>query len=303
MERSDTAAITDYLLYLEQERKYSPYTVIAYRNDINRFVQFYESYQGQSPVDFTAVDKTAIRHFLGHEFEAGYKSRTIARRLASLKSFFKYLVNNEHLNVNPATGIRSPKIDRTLPSYHKDDIIQKLMELPAKDTVIGVRDRAILELFYSTGMRLGELVGLTLGDLDLERKLVKVHGKGNKERLIPFGKSAAQTLQRYFSMRGINKKSARTIPVFTGKHSRPLAAVTVQQRVRRYLKRIASTQRKGPHSLRHSFATHLMDRGADIRAVKELLGHSSLSSTQVYTHIQPEKMKKIYQQAHPHGSK
>lgn len=303
MGKSDKAILTDYLGYLAQERKYSNFTITAYRRDIERFICFYESYRSRSIDDFSAVDKTTIRHFMGHEFEAGYKPRTVARRLASLKSFFKYLVTSEQLKTNPAAGIRSPKIGRTLPSYHNETVIQRLMERPDRDTLTGIRDRAILELFYSTGMRLGELVSLTLGDLDMERKLVKVRGKGNKERLIPFGQSAGQALRVYFSKRGLNEKSAGSLPVFTGHHSRPLAAVTVQQRVRQYLKQVASTQRLGPHSLRHTFATHLLDHGADIRAVKELLGHSSLSSTQVYTHIQPEKMKKIYQQAHPHGSK
>jgi site-specific recombinase XerD len=177
------------------------------------------------------------------------------------------------------------------------------MTMPPADTKIGIRDRAILELFYSTGMRLSELVNLRLGNFSFANNMVKVIGKGQKERLIPFGQRAGASLKKYLHLRGIGLKSGDiNTPIFVNSKGRLLHPSTVQRRIRKYLKILAEGTQFGPHILRHSFATHLMDRGADIRAVKELLGHSSLSSTQVYTHVQPERMKKIYKQSHPHGS-
>ncbi len=295
---------SDFLDYIIRERGYSEYTAISYRRDINQFIDFMESYLGEALHNFSTVDKPAIRHFLGKEFEAGYSSKTVARRLATLKSFFKYLVQAEIVSHNPAAAIQSPKIKKSLPSYHSDQTIEKLMQLPNQSTITGLRDKAILEFFYSTGMRLSELTGLNTGDVDENNHLVRVRGKGNKERVIPYGQRAGMALDHYFNGRGISLHSTnRSTPLFVNNKGNRLSKRTIQQRIRQYLMQVARSERLGPHTLRHSFATHLMDRGADIRAVKDLLGHSSLSSTQVYTHLQPEKMKKVYKQAHPHGTK
>ena len=292
--------LSEFLSYLEKERGFSTHTIKAYHTDLNRFISFVSEEEKIS--NFMAVNRHTIRNYLGVEFDQGLSSKTVARRLASVKSLFKYLMQSEQLKDNPAIHVKSPKISQTLPNFIDEKVIDILMESPDVSTKKGVRDRAILELFYSTGIRLSELIELNIGSIDPINQLAKVHGKGDKERLIPFGNRAKFWVENYLKNRALsfNSTSAHN-PLFVNEKEKRIPKSTVQRRIRNYIKLVAEGERLGPHILRHTFATHLMDRGADIRAVKDLLGHNSLSSTQVYTHIKPEKMKKIYKQAHPHG--
>ncbi len=292
--------MADFYAYLEKERGFSSHTVKAYQNDLGRFT----ASLNKDITKFKDVSRHTIRDFLASEFDHGFSGKTVARRLASVKSFFKYLMRSEQIKDNPAIHVKSPKIPQSLPNFIDQKVIDSLMNSPDVSTPMGSRDRAVLELFYSTGIRLSELISLNVGSIDAHNQLVKVHGKGDKERLIPFGNRAKFWLENYLNNRALSFHSApQNTPLFVNAKEKRVPTSTIQRRVRNYIKTVAEGNRLGPHTLRHSFATHLMDKGADIRAVKDLLGHSSLSSTQVYTHVQPEKMKKIYKQAHPHGSK
>lgn len=299
-----TEIVEDFLAYLEKERGYSHYTIQSYRRDLIRFIAFCDQYYGQHVEDMNQIDKLTIRHFLGNEFEKGLSGKTVARRLASIKSMYKYLIRAEIVRDNPSAYVKTPKTEKLLPTYLNEKTVERLMDIPPKNTFIGARDSAILELLYSTGIRLGELVQLNIGDIDFQKKIVKVMGKGGKERLTPFGKRAKISIENFLNMREICLQSIPPeTPLFITSKNKRLSRDTIQRNVRKYVKMVAEGTGLGPHILRHTFATHLLDRGADIRAVQELLGHSSLSSTQIYTHVQPEKMKRIHQQAHPHGQR
>ena len=294
--------IDDFHSYLEKERGYSEHTCTSYAHDLQRFNNFLIEYEGIHDISVESIDKQAIRHFLGKEFEDGFSSKTVGRRLASIKSFYKYLIKAEVVENNPSIYVKTPKSTKPLPNYVDEKMIDALMEAPPADTIAGLRDRAILELFYSTGIRLSELINIKFGNIDFNSNLLKVVGKGNKERLIPFGGRAMKAIENYIAKSGRSLKTAdKDMPLFVNSKGGRISQRTVQRSVNMYLRLVTEGEHLGPHTLRHSFATHLLDRGADLRAVKDLLGHSSLSSTQIYTHVQPERMKKIYKKAHPHG--
>ena len=292
----------DFLEYLAQERKYSPLTVKAYRRDLEDFTGFVNGYDVECLQHPERIDRQAIRHFLGHLRERGLGARSAARKLAALKSFFKYLNRAEIIPANPAADIRTPRFPRQLPEFLPEDQALWLMELPPADTLIGLRDRAILETFYATGIRLAELTGLVVGNVSFTQNTMRVMGKGGKERIVAFGKAAGEALGRYLEAR---RQQGETVdyqcPLFCGRGSRSISPRSVQLRVAHYMKQVAEARHLSPHLLRHTVATHLLDRGADLMAVKDLLGHASLSSTQVYTHVKTEQMKKLYRQAHPHA--
>ena len=292
--------------YLKKERAFSSHTIDAYRNDLDRFILSFP----KTLSDLNQIDKDMIYNFLSEEFDKNYKSKTIARRLASIKSLFKYLIRSEQISHNPSINIRTPKVEKKLPNFVDINIIDKLMEIPNIKTTKGLRDRAIIELFYSTGIRLSELANLDLSSIIIdsnkntgeENYMVKVLGKGEKERIIPFGKEAKYWIDKYLNTRGFSINSGLgNLPLFANSKEKPVAYSTIKRRIRNYIKLVSEGEGLGPHILRHSFATHMIDRGADIRSVQELLGHSSLSSTQIYTHIKPERMKKVHANAHPHG--
>ena len=292
--------------YLKKERAFSSHTIDAYRNDLDRFILSFP----KTLSDPNQIDKDMIYNFLSEEFDKNYKSKTIARRLASIKSLFKYLIRSEQISQNPSINIKTPKVEKKLPNFVDIKVIDKLMEIPDIKTTKGLRDRAIIELFYSTGIRLSELANLDLSSIIIdsnkntgeENYMVKVLGKGEKERIIPFGKEAKYWIDKYLNTRGFSINSGLgNLPLFANSKEKPVAYSTIKRRIRNYIKLVSEGEGLGPHILRHSFATHMIDRGADIRSVQELLGHSSLSSTQIYTHIKPERMKKVHANAHPHG--
>ncbi|MFL2983169.1 MAG: tyrosine recombinase XerC [Candidatus Neomarinimicrobiota bacterium] len=294
--------IKDFLLYLGKERNFSEHTISAYRNDLTCFFTFLNKYDSSMLMDLRKIDKTSIRHFIGMEYEDGKSTTTRSRRLASIRSLFKYLIHTENFKDNPAMYVRKPKTKKHLPRFVHEQDIDKLMNMPNEETVIGKRDRAMLEIFYATGIRLGELVGLNINSVDYNGGFIKVHGKGNKERIVPFGDKAKNSLQLYLKDRRISKVSDKEIPLFTSNRGKRISVRAVQERLRKYLKLIIGDKGASPHTLRHTFGTHLLDNDADIRSIQELLGHSSISSTQIYTSVNPEKIKKVYKKHHPHAS-
>ena len=302
MMNNGTETLKEFLNYIQFERGYSAHTVTAYQHDLEQFLNFIYQYDSILLKDFGKIDRQAIRHFLGKEYEKGNSAKTVARRLASVKSLFNYLVQAEAIRDNPAIHIKTPKVEKKIPTFVQENKIEDLMKMPDAGTLIGKRDRAILELFYATGIRLNELAGLNIGSVNPQEKLLRVLGKGNKERIVPFGKPAKNALESYLNKRGESWVSPQETPLFTGRGEKRIARRTIQQRVNIYLKAILGGRTgASPHTLRHTFGTHLLENDADIRSIQELLGHSSISSTQIYTKVNPKKIKEIYKDAHPHG--
>ena len=302
MMNNGTETLKEFLNYIQFERGYSAHTVTAYQHDLEKFLNFIYKYDSILLKDFGKIDRQAIRHFLGKEYEEGNSAKTVARRLASIKSLFNYLVQAEVICDNPAIHIKTPKVEKKIPTFVQENKIEDLMKMPNAVTLIGKRDRAILELFYATGIRLNELAGLNIGSVNPQEKLLRVLGKGNKERIVPFGKPAKNALESYLNKRGKSWASPQETPLFTGRGEKRIAVRTIQQRVNIYLKAVLGGRTgASPHTLRHTFGTHLLENDADIRSIQELLGHSSISSTQIYTKVNPKKMKDIYTDAHPHG--
>lgn len=294
--------IRNFLKYIYLERRYSPKTVESYGIDLIQFEEFLFDYFRVAKIPWDKVDKKSIRLFLVALQEAALSKRSIARKLATLKSFFKYLTREEIIENNPGLNIKIPKFDKKLPAFASTDDIDRLMALPAEDTFEGIRDRAILELFYGTGMRLGELINVKLSDMMLSENLIRLHGKGNKERVIPVGSVAKQVIERYLTFR--TKYAAQSVDnLFVLKSGKKMYPMAVQRIVKKYLTQASDSHKKSPHILRHSYATHLLNAGANIRVVKDLLGHESLSTTQVYTHLSIDHLKAIYRKAHPGSSK
>ena len=308
----------EFLSYLENERGCSKYTIKSYQNDLKIFVEYCSLFFEQKQINIQLIDVKVIKSFIAKEKEKGSKIKTINRKISSIKSFFNYIYNFEIVNDNPAKYIRSQKEDKTLPFFIREDHITELMNKPLnmnlKDSrykkdnkakkyitnkVEGYRDQAILELFYSTGLRLSELLGINICDIDEKKQSVKVLGKGNKERIVMIGKVALNSINIYLSKQGKSISSSFDDPLFVNNKGGRLSKRTLQRRIKRYLEE--TTKNGSVHTLRHTFATHLMERGADILTVKELLGHSSLSTTQIYTQLNPEIIKKVYQEKHPHG--
>lgn len=295
--------VKDYLDHLDGERQQSPNTVIAYRRDLEAFTDFCDRHYG-GEWDFETVDRRGLRGFLGELQRRGLAKRSAARALSAVRSFYRFLQVHQGMDANPARGLRMPRLDRHLPAYldrqDTDNVFAAAEARVDPDAFPGIRDLAMLELFYSSGLRLAELHQLNLGDLDLLGDQVKVKGKGRKERIVPVGSRAVQVLRRYLECRQplAQLEGADRTAYFLNQRGKRLSARGVQRAIHR-LYDAAGVEGARVHSLRHSFATHLLDEGADLRAVQELLGHASLSTTQIYTHTSVERLKKVYQQAHP----
>jgi integrase/recombinase XerC len=293
-----------FLESLSQGRNYSPRTIAAYRLDLSQFEEFLRRAGSGRAVDLALVDLRLLRRFLGELIDAGLSPRSVARKVACLKSFFRFLRRKQIVSADPTSLLSPPKAPKRLPRYLDEEGARRLMEQPDRSSPIGARDAAILELFYSTGIRLSELLGVRRADMDLERRTVSVLGKGRKQRIVPFGSHAEAALRLYGTMRPqLAPKDHEAPPEFflsvRGKRMQPKG---VNELVNRYIGAVSDLDKKSPHVLRHTFATHLLNRGADLQAVRELLGHASLSTTQVYTHVSIDRLKRVYAQAHPKGS-
>jgi integrase/recombinase XerC len=294
--------VAAFLVHLEKERQQSPNTVAAYRRDLAQFQEFCGRHYGEW--SWASVDRLGIRGFLADMQRRGLSKRSAARGLSAVRSFYRYLADH-HDVVNAAPrAARVPKLDKRLPGYLEQRQAEQLFEYAEAraegDDFEAVRDLAMLELFYSTGMRLSELAGLDLRALDLLADQARVLGKGRKERIVPVGSRAVLALRRYLALREepARKRDAERQAVFLSRRGRRLTPRSIQRAMHRLLDGVGGSELR-VHSLRHSFATHMLDAGADLRAVQELLGHASLSTTQIYTHTSVERLKKVYQQAHP----
>lgn len=281
-----------FLDYLDKERGYSDQTIRAYENDLRQFFDYCADQLAGKPVqDLTRED---IRDFLGALLRYGYERRSAGRKLSSVKSFLRYLVEAGLLPTSPARTVKGPRLEQKLPGFLSQFEVQQALK-PLGDSEAALRDQAILETLYGSGLRASELVGLDTDSIDFAAETIRVRGKGNKERILPLGRSEAGALKAYLAKR----KYRDAVPLFLNLQGRRLTTRSVQNIVRRALSRVAGVSATNPHALRHAFATHLLERGADLRAIQELLGHSSLSTTQVYTHLTVGHLRKVYDRCHP----
>src|SRR4030043_475546 len=326
----ESTIIHKFLDYLKYERRFSEHTAKVYGADLTQFGEFLKgalesdqpdvellssSHHGAEPATAVAtqvdlkVDQLllsakidSVRSYLGLLNEKQYSKATIARKLATLRSFYKFLVKRNYTSSNPVVSIRTPKQEKKLPRFLEYEEVKKLLSTPPVNTWLGARDRAILETLYSTGIRVSELVALNMDDVDFLGEVVHIRGKGKKERITPISSSALQIIQHYIEFRNKraqNNNNFDSRVLFVNKHGRRLSTRSVRRKMDKYLKISGLDPEISPHTLRHSFATHMLNNGADLRSVQELLGHQSLSTTQIYTHLTTKKLKETYDKAHP----
>jgi integrase/recombinase XerC len=299
--------IDDFLQHLKYERNASDHTLRNYESDL---VQFYDHIAppdkngDRRRVEIGAIDNLTIREYMASLYEKKKKKSSIHRKIAALRTFFRFLCREGILEVNPAKLVASPRVEQTLPNHLNIEQMIRFIETPETDTVLGKRDRAILELLYASGLRVSELVNLNLHDIDFSNQAVRVKGKGRKERVVPFGDHAKRALQDYLGVRGellveADPEKIDSIAVFFNYQGTRITTRSVGRMVDKYVKQCAEIHHISPHSLRHSFATHLLNAGADLRAIQELLGHVRLSTTQQYTHVSMERLMEVYDRAHP----
>ncbi len=330
----ESTIIRKFLDYLKFEKRFSEHTAKCYGADLSQFGEFLisTSYAGHRSVDepislaqhqagpATAVatqttlkvdqlllstQTDTVRAYLAFLNEKQYSKATIARKLATLRSFYKFLVKRAQVSSNPVVAVRTPKQEKKLPRFLEYEEVKKLLDTPPVSSWLGARDRAILETLYSTGIRVSELVALNMDDIDFLGEVVHIRGKGKKERIAPIGSSALQVIQHYMEYRNKRAQSNSNFDskvLFVNKHGRRLSTRSVRRKMDKYLKMAGLDPAISPHTLRHSFATHMLNNGADLRSVQELLGHQSLSTTQIYTHLTTSKLKDVYKNAHPRNN-
>ena len=280
--------IEKFMRYLEIEKNYSPHTILNYRIDLKDFRKFL----GETRVE--SVDYLALRKYLAALKERNLQTKSVGRKLSSLRSFFKFLTREGFIKANPILVLSSPKVEKHLPQFLTEEEVTRLIEAVLPKDERSLRDRAILETFYSTGIRISELVSLNIEDMDFISGVLKVMGKGKKERIVPIGECAINVVKDY-----LEKRKKQSTAVFLNKNGRRLTDRGVRGIVQKYLRLAGIKQGVSAHTLRHSFATHLLNRGADLRSVQELLGHVNLATTQIYTHLTTERLKNVYDKAHP----
>jgi len=287
-----------YLEYLHFERNMAAMTIVSYKKDLNSFFEYLEK---KSIID---VDRSIVRRYMGHLKNLGLTKRSIARALSSLKSFFRYLEIHKLYNKNPVSLIHIPKIEKYIPSFLTYNEIVEFLDNINGDDFLGVRNKALFELLYNTGTRVSEIANLKIENISLKERYIKVFGKGRKERVLPIGEMAASKLQDYFLEREkflVKRERSYEANCFVNKNGGPLTDRGIRKILTNYIKKMSFTKKISPHTIRHTFATHLLDNGCDIRSVQELLGHSSLNTTQIYTHVTKKKLKEVYGVAHPHA--
>jgi integrase/recombinase XerC len=314
--------IQEFLEYLDAERNFSAHTVRSYNADLTQFCRFLLALEQDPraaageittddlpPLDdgcanriegwLLAAGALQVRAYLAVLHTSGYRKTTVARRLATLRSFYKWLVRNGHVEASPMTAIRTPRQDKRLPKCLDVPQIEALLGAPDTDTLLGARDRAILETIYSAGLRISELAGLNVQDLDEFSEALRIRGKGKKERLAPLGSKALEAIAHYQKLRRDHFGPARTGPLFVNRFGKRLDVRSIRRSLEKHLREAGIDAHATPHTLRHSFATHMLNAGADLRSVQEMLGHESLSTTQIYTHLTTQRLREIYDRSHP----
>ena len=290
--------LNEYINYLKFEKRYSAHTVIAYQEDLNQFINFYESYCSDN--SWELVTNKDVRSWIANMVENKQSSRTVNRKLSCIKSFYLFLNKKNLFSKNPAKLVVAPKNKKSLPKFIEEKQINFLIdEIDFSNDFEGIRNHLIVSLFYYTGMRLSELIGLKEDSLDIKESKIKVLGKRNKERIIPLHREVIELIEQYLKARQIQLNSEKTSYLFITNKNKKLYPKLVYNIVNKSIAQVSTIEQKSPHILRHTFATHMLNTGADLNAIKELLGHANLAATQVYTHNSFEKLKKAYKQSHP----
>lgn len=295
-------ALAEFLRHLGLEKNASCHTVKSYREDLTQALEYFRKVQGGRSLPPEQLTTRRIRAYLAWLHEQGYAKTTVARRMAALRSFCRFLCRQGTMKGNPADGLRGPRQDKKLPHFLSEADINRLLEAPPANQPLGLRDRALLEVMYSAGLRVSELMGLNTDDLDLDAGIVTVRGKGKRERLALLGAAAKKALKTWLPLREALAARKKATAVFLNKNGGRLTTRSVGRSLAKYLAQAGLDSRTSPHTLRHSFATHLLDRGADIRSVQELLGHRSLTTTQIYTHVTTQRLRDSYHKSHPRAS-